>query len=708
MMMKTKLFFALLISTLSLTVFAQPRDMMIKSIELSNTENSFNTVDNLITENGEDFLAFEFSQPEEEFLIQIHPGKDFKQYHFDIKTNSDYEVIDSVYLIEGDYYQSKIRFKRILDNPRLSLKIYAIREDGRTFIIEQALFPIAKMDCDFESNPAESFVGEDTEIKIFSNLPENIKTSNKWLASGNFNYRISKYSHTTQVHLIPTKTGNQNLNLFLDLKRPIRDTAGNLSYRYGPMPIGFNVKSSRLAFLNTIEKSIVYQEKLREEGIEIQLEYHSRLNMETTYRIEAQEKPGGALVAELFVKSRLSNNKVLCILRPYNYHNQAEGFLYIKEGDKPQFVTNFSIIPYTNIEAIKIMREGESWENSNIVYPGENLLIRLEGKSLQRGKFSIEDLIIESGDTLINRNDVIEFNAKVPLTVRRKNLQILNNKQATGKSLTVKEYSEVRPMDYILIDYGAGNRSLTDINGPEFHNKTIQNILIRFDQDKIDSEEMLYGVQSFDLEIRITGSKGQVFEVLNLNKNKVVPGKSSPRHAYYDKNNAITEISLNQYLRKKTYELDDWVKIQMEFKPTDASKAKREDTKTIDIIVQHDFRFDIDVSFPAGLITKKFDGSTGVGNFSGISMAMIAQFSFYQQDKINRFKPYKVGAGFVAINALNFSENAQRDMGVVIIGSLYPTTRDSKMTFPLYFGGGYMLNDGKWLVLLGPGIRVSF
>lgn len=707
--MKIKIPFAiLLISLTSLYLNAQPRDLMIKYVELSNTEMSFNTEDDLIIENGEDFLALEFRKPEEEFLIQIHPEDNFKHYHFDIKTNPDYEVIDSVYLIEDNYYQTKIRFKRILENPRLSLKIYAIREDGRTFIIEQGVFPIAKMECDFESNPSESFVGEETEIKIFSNLRENIKSDNKWLTSGSFNYRISRNSNSTQLHLIPTKTGTQSFNLFLELKRPIRDTAGNLSYQYGPMPINLNVKSSRLAYLTTTNKSIVYQEKSRKEGVEIQMEYHSRLDMETTYRIEAQEKSGGALIAELFVKSRLSNNKVLCVLRPYNYHNQADGFLYIKEGDKPQFVTNFSIIPNTNIEQIKIMREGESWKNSNIVYPGENLLIRLEGQSLQRGNFSIEDLIIESGDTLINRNDVIEFMAKVPNTVRRKHLQILNNKQATGKSLTVKEYSEIRPMDYILIDYGAGNRALTDINGPEFYNKTIQNIVIRFDQDKIDSEATLYGVQSFDLEIRITGSKGQVFEVLNLNKNKVTPGKSSPRYAYYDKSNTITEISLNQFLRKKTYELDDWVKIQMEFKPTDASKAKREDTKTIDIIVQRDFRFDIDVSFPAGLITKKFDGSSGFGNFSGISMAMIAQFSFYQQDKINRFKPYKVGAGFVAINALNFSENAQRDMGVVIIGSLYPTTRDSKMTFPLYFGGGYMLNDGKWFVLLGPGIRVSF
>ncbi len=117
-------------------------------------------------------------------------------------------------------------------------------------------------------------------------------------------------------------------------------------------------------------------------------------------------------------------------------------------------------------------------------------------------------------------------------------------------------------------------------------------------------------------------------------------------------------------------------------------------------------RFDIDVSFPAGLITKKI-GEPGYGDLGGISLAMIAQFSFYQKDKISRFKPYKIGAGFIAINALNFADsNITRDVGIVFIGSLYPTTKETRMTFPLYLGGGYLLSTEKWFFLLGPGIRV--
>jgi hypothetical protein len=37
---------------------------------------------------------------------------------------------------------------------------------------------------------------------------------------------------------------------------------------------------------------------------------------------------------------------------------------------------------------------------------------------------------------------------------------------------------------------------------------------------------------------------------------------------------------------------------------------------------------------------------------------------------------------------------------------LYPTRRDAKLTFPLYFGMGYKLKNEQFFFLVGPGIRV--
>ena len=107
---------------------------------------------------------------------------------------------------------------------------------------------------------------------------------------------------------------------------------------------------------------------------------------------------------------------------------------------------------------------------------------------------------------------------------------------------------------------------------------------------------------------------------------------------------------------------------------------------------------------------KTFNDDSGAGafdNFGGISMAMIAQFSFYDPERIGKFKPYKVGGGFMALNAFNFNENVNRDVAIVALGSLYPTRKDVKLTFPLYFGGGVWLGTGKPFILVGPGIRVS-
>ena len=91
---------------------------------------------------------------------------------------------------------------------------------------------------------------------------------------------------------------------------------------------------------------------------------------------------------------------------------------------------------------------------------------------------------------------------------------------------------------------------------------------------------------------------------------------------------------------------------------------------------------------------------------------MIAQFTFYHPEKINTPRPFKVGAGFLALNAFNFTDTdearAKRDVGLVVIGSVYPTTKDVKLTFPLYIGGGYQLKDQKWFFLVGPGIRIRF
>lgn len=154
------------------------------------------------------------------------------------------------------------------------------------------------------------------------------------------------------------------------------------------------------------------------------------------------------------------------------------------------------------------------------------------------------------------------------------------------------------------------------------------------------------------------------------------------------------------------YDLDDWSRIIVAVKHQSSQYADPGYTQTVELVLKRRYKFDIDVSFPAGLLTRR-QGESGYGDLGSISLATLAQFSFYNPTKINRLRPYKIGAGFVALNAFNLgSSGTNRDLGVVILGSVYPTRREAKLTCPLYLGGGFLLGTQKWFYMVGPGIGV--
>jgi hypothetical protein len=117
---------------------------------------------------------------------------------------------------------------------------------------------------------------------------------------------------------------------------------------------------------------------------------------------------------------------------------------------------------------------------------------------------------------------------------------------------------------------------------------------------------------------------------------------------------------------------------------------------------------DLQVSFPTGLLVKRFN-QPGIGNLTGISTAFLTQLSFYDSQKIGRLKPYKIGFGLIALDVFNLNDdNKQRDLGLVIIGSLLPLRKDTRFSFPLYGGFGYLIKNNTWFAVFGPGIQFNF
>ncbi|MCX7986632.1 MAG: hypothetical protein N2662_06815 [Bacteroidales bacterium] len=680
----------------------------IQNIELSiNDTLTFSSKNSTLNIKGERLFAFRFLQPRFTAQLKVWPDEEgITQVR--VLPSPFCQAVDTAILINEEYYLMFVQFNDIINSGQMTLRIQLTDRNGRNRIEEIKLFPYTTTQIKTYLPDNELFIGEEKVFELFSNLPENIKFPIGWVTTQEFDYRIVSSGSTIRLHVIPKALGKKTLSIQLTSIRPDLSEDKIVNYSLTPLVLNFNVKSGRLAFLNLDRQELTFDEVSRREGIEVQIDNNRLLLLNKTYRIEDQERPGGTLIGELYTRQSLNNEKVLCRLRLYNLHRPTEGYLYIKDGDEARFITNFGISPKTTIQSIKILRNGVDWKESNVVFPGEMVNIRIEGVGMHKAHFKFEELEWVVKDSIVQSDNAVEYRVKIPKTISKKKIFIYNQGENTGSFLQVREYQNPRDFDFVYVNYGTGFKAVKDFTGPELYEKTLKDIVISFDPNKIDEPDKFYGKQYVQITAKITGSNGTLIELENLPTVVVCPGDRSMRHAFYDKTDCLSEeMNLNSFLDKKTYDFDDWTKIRLTFKHVKEKYSDVPQEKTVEIILQRKVKFDIDVSFPS-LLTKIVK-QEGWQNGLAVSMAMIAQLSFYQKDKIARFRPYKIGVGFLALNAFNFSNNNNaRDLGIVILGSVYPTRRDTKLSFPLYIGGGYLLNTDSWFWVFGPGIRVSF
>jgi hypothetical protein len=358
-----------------------------------------------------------------------------------------------------------------------------------------------------------------------------------------------------------------------------------------------------------------------------------------------------------------------------------------------------------------VLRGGGEWTPELSVYPGETILVKIEGQALNKARFHFEEVNDLTTDTLIQNENEVNLKLQVPISISKKRVQLYNNGNPTNFALNVREYEVPRPFDYIFVNYGDINRQLSDLRGPILFDRTIRDVVISFYPNRIDSDNKLFGRQYLTLDVRVTSPDNTLIDMRTISNIVVCPDDNSPRAKFYDKRNCSPgEISLNKYLRRSTNDLDDWSRIYLSLKTNPDKYGGEGQQKELEIILKKKYKFDIDVSFPAGLVTVSKDtenpDKTSFSNLYGISMAMVAQFAFYHPEKIAKLRPFRVGAGFLALDAFNFGSDRQ-DLALVALASLYPTTRDKKLAFPLYIGGGYQFKAQKWMMLIGPGISVK-
>ena len=672
--------------------------LLIDTLKFTQQKNSINF-------RGDKYLAFEYFVDNPPCEIRLYPQSMESIQKIVLAPSGDFELIDSVFRSQ-DHFRFKVRFNNLNQTQFANFNFTIFQIPLKETTCELRLFPYFDTQVALNPKDDELYIGEERVFELISNNPENIRINPIPTTGKDIDYRTEYVGKQLRLHLLPNKLGDVELSLELSTYNPYIDEKDRIRFQLPIIKRKFRVKGSRLAFLNTDTREVTLEDASQKEGVEVQLDYSRMLSLNKTYRVENQEKAGGMLVAEIFVKSFLNNGKALCILRPYSFHRISDGYLYIKNGDEPICITNFNVTPRTVINNIIILHEGNRRETA--FYPGETVDVRIEGLALHKARFRFEGLNVLTSDSLIRTENVHTYKLQVPLNIAKKEIEIYNRGEKVGRSIPVNEYQRPHQLNFVNINLGKGRNTITDLPQTVLHPHIIRDIEISFNPDKID-EQKLFGKQYISVDITIFNARGDLVEIKRINNILVCPGENSSRFAFYnDKQCNKAPISLNTILARKTFDLDGWSKIEMVFSHDKDKYGGDGFVKKVEVILQRRIRFDTEVTFPGGLLIKRADRND-FSPFGGISLAIMQQLSFYDPDKINRYRPYKVGVGVLANNAFNFNPNAtNRDIGIVVIGSLYPTRRDVKLSFPLFAGMGYFLSAKAWFFLVGPGIFVSF
>ena len=690
---------------------ARAQAPLLRSLSLTLDTTRYALGEQMLTVAGEPRLYFYYhldDQAAELSLVPAVPGRPPR-----LLPSPEFVLQDSLVLGTGGVYHGTLRFRNLTGSPFVRLAFAPATDSAggaaRTRQVV-SLLPLTTTTLDARVTDNELYIGEERVIELSTDNIANVRPMAEWTKSKDIDYKLVREKNGLFLHVVPNSLGLHALVLRAQTERPRLDQAGRLTYQLPPLRFDFVVKASRLRFLTPERKDVVYDEAGRTQGTEFVLDDGHNFELRHTYRIEAQQEPGGALVAELYTRSYLSNDRVLCTLRVYNTHRQSQGYLFIKDGDLARYITNFDITPRPRIAVLSVLHRGGDWSPSSTVSPGETVDVRLEGESLLKGRYHFDGANIIPSDSSTRSETAVIYRVQVPLSIVRKRIIIFDGSTPTSFGLNVQEARRPHPLNFVQVNYGAGPRPITQLNGPVLYDKTISDVVFSFNANAIDESGSLYGRQYLAMDVRTVDDKGNLIDQRTVDQLVICPGEASPRYAYYQGNDCqVGNFSLNSLLGRKTYDLDAWYRIIITVRDIAGQYSEKGYSQQIELVLRRHVNFDISVSFPAGLLTK-YPDQPSYTSFGGISLATLAQLSFYAPDRINRLRPYRIGAGFVALNAFNLNSNdtsVERDLGIVVIGSVVPIRTGARLTFPLYLGGGYLLSKGQPFLLFGPGIGVT-
>ncbi len=708
--MKRLLFLLILIALSSTKITAQK---IIEDVIIRTDSTDYSLKTQIIKLRKSDYLYLVLSRlnQEVEVIIRTNPKINVDEVHL-IRTPG-FEQLDSIIKTGKNTFVVDIRFSSLFNVgfPKLAFEIFS---DSTSTVEETKLYPFIFPTLKDLNPQIEIFNGQEVTIPLPITNPTLIKYTGLWQTQGNLDYRLIKTLTGPALSIKPNALGLQSLTVGVESIKPFLNEHGSLTTELFDFRITVRVVRSKFNYLNFTEPTYFFEPQ-GEKAITVWFDYNPNIKLNKTYRIEDQEGPGGRLIGEIYTRAYVENqNKVIASMRTYALHQVEGGLLYVKEGDRNRFFTNFNILPKPFIEKISILRQGKDWTSSQIVYPGEEIELKIQGTGLSSSEITFADGKYKAiPDTVRKNNQVRFFSLKIPDNIKERSIPISLNQNTTSFEFLVNEYQRPRSLDFITINYGEGEHELTGekFYNPSLYNGEIGDVVIKAHLDRIDAESEFYGVQYINVEIRLWDKNNRQIETRTVEDIKLVPDKSSVRHLGYNHDNESSAIlRINDFLVNKTYDLRPWSKIEITIEH-DKSKYGGNGFKSKAIIYRSDkFSLDIEVSFPAGLFVVPIGVSQEVSSLTGLSIASMANFTFYKKGQIKKEQPIRLGLGFIALNAINSITGStdDSDIGAVALMSFQPLHSDSKINFPLYAGFGYLFKAENLFLLIGPGIKFTF
>ena len=684
-----------------------------QDVTLTTDTEQFRYPQNQLSWLGQSYFYFEPHTANPEYEISIRWSDQPRIRAVQLLPSPDYRLVDSLRLVEGEGAVGRIQLLGADQTlpPRL---VFALRMADSTLVNRSLrLYPYYRPILVESTLSTELYRDEEKAISVPVQFPQELDLPSGWRQEGTLSYRWQREGEQLKLILKCSEVGRQSVRLPLNTRRPYLNDQGLATQQVGFLQIQVESKPSPLSYLNLDQRDVFY-EAMGAGATLVQMNRAPGLRVGRTYRIEDQEGPGGRLVAELFVRAYVDNqDKMLGVLRTYALHREEEGYLYLKAQEQARFFTNFNILAKPSLQRVSVLRPGQDWTQSLTVYPGEELELRMEGEGLEKATFKLgEGSYALTPDSARQSNTARYFSVTIPVDVKESRIGLSMNGHPSSFELLVREHSKAHDLNFVQIDYGQGPQIFTAprFDKPATHEGEIRDITVSFRPYLLDEEGDLHGVQYLEVEVRITGPDKKLIEIREINDIKVLPAPVSPRYAYYDASKAtLGVIRLNDYLANKTYDWQPWTQAEITVRHKSGTYANTGQTRKVTIIPSQRLALQLEVSFPAGLLTKKFN-EPGIGSLTGISTAALVQASFYTPGRINKLSPWKVGGGFLALNALTGlnDDPEEKDLGVLGMVSFYPINTDSKVKFPLHAGIGYLFKSNTMFMVVGPGVQVNF